>query len=392
MQSKEVIVNESPRLFVSGGRDYSVDILRCVSCFMVVMIHACRFSMPYYGFELIGAGSDEWYGIAFCMSIVASPTVLFVMVSGIFFLTPQRYVTPRKVWTKNIPKMACAYIVWSLAYALYNIWFVYDPQPEITFKLLCQEWIKEPGHMWYIPMIITLYMLCPFFRCITKVDDTKLYKYGLILFLSALLLNTIVDQPEYPYMNYLAAIVEKTPVADICQYSFWMVYGYAMYTYRPSAKARKWLYLAGIAAIFVSFAVNVIEFQELGYSNGNSINSKFTITTFFKNTALFVLITNGLQDIKLSEKATKFLSKLSNSTLMIYLIHWLFLDIFFRNRIIVGHVNQVAAIWIVGIIVYVLGFLSGFIFQAVPWKKMRNAILDKFFPNRTVLVTKRPKH
>ena len=40
---------------------------------------------------------------------------------------------------------------------------------------------------------------------------------------------------------FMAAIVEKTPVADICQYSFWMVYGYAMYTYRPSAKARKWL-------------------------------------------------------------------------------------------------------------------------------------------------------
>ena len=359
---------------------------------MVVMIHACRFSMPYYGFELIGAGSDDWYAIVFCMSIVASPTVLFVMVSGIFFLTPQRYVTPRKVWTKNIPKMACAYVAWSAIYALYRIWFKFDPQPDFTVKLFLKECLDEPGHMWYIPMIITLYVLCPFFRCITKEDDMKLYKYGLILFLSALFINTVTTQPDFPHQNYIIALADRTPVEDICQYSFWMVFGYVMYTHRPSPKMRKWIYVAGIAAIFVAFAVNVIEFQELGYSNANNINSKFTITTFFKNTALFVLITNGLQDIKLSPRATKVLSKLSNCTLMIYLIHWLFLDIFFRNRIIIGHMNQTVAIWIVGIIVYLLGFLAGFLFQAVPWKKMRNAILDVFFPNRTVLVTKRPKN
>ncbi len=35
-------VVETPAMFI-GGRDYSVDVLRCISCFMVCMQHSAEF-------------------------------------------------------------------------------------------------------------------------------------------------------------------------------------------------------------------------------------------------------------------------------------------------------------------------------------------------------------
>ena len=169
---------------------------------MVVMVHSSRFAMPYRDYHVVAIGTNDWYGMAFYVTLFASPTVLFVMVSGIFFLTPQRNVTARKIWSKNVPKMACAYVFWCLIYALYRIHMM-DPQPEFTAKLLLTEWIVQPTHLWYIPMIIGLYILTPFFRCITKLADGKLYRYGLALFLGALLINSIITMPELPYGSSL---------------------------------------------------------------------------------------------------------------------------------------------------------------------------------------------
>ena len=60
MNEQQTLNNSGPRLFVTGGRDYSVDILRCVSCLMVVLVHATRMSLPYYDYHLVGAGSTDW--------------------------------------------------------------------------------------------------------------------------------------------------------------------------------------------------------------------------------------------------------------------------------------------------------------------------------------------
>ena len=365
----------SPRLFVRGGRDYSVDILRCISCLIVVLVHATRFSMPYYGYDVVEAGSTEWHVLAGYMALFSSPTDLFVMVSGIFFLTPQRNVTPKKLWTKNIPKMACAYIFWTFIYALYRIYMM-GPDVEITPILVIREAIIQPTHMWYIPMIICLYILAPFFRCITKIDDMKLYKYGLILFVGALTFNTIVTSPGLPKEESIELIASYTPIESICQYSFWMVLGYYLYTHRIQKKNRKWLYIAGVLAIIASTLISWYLYATVGYDNANIINGKFTITTFFKNTALFVLITCSLQNIDPSPIVKWIIKKISACTLIIYLIHWLFLCIIFDNGwLFDSGIGPLARVWIYGFVVYFAGAVVAFVFQLVPWKKIKNRLL-----------------
>ena len=166
-------VEQVPPMFGGGRRDWSVDVLRCVSCFMVCGLHAFIFSQRYD--IATGVGPSPWTDYLVMRMFFGSPTVLFVMVSGIFFLSPERNVTASKVWKKNVIKMAGAYVFWSFVYAVYRIHMM-NPQPEITPAFFVREWLVEPYHLWYIPMIIGLYIMCPVFRPITATRDTRLFR------------------------------------------------------------------------------------------------------------------------------------------------------------------------------------------------------------------------
>ncbi len=101
-------------MFGSGERDYAVDMMRCISCFMVVAVHMASntiYRVPVDDPDLI---PSIWYCGLMMKCVTVSATNLFLMISGIFFLSPERNVTPKKVWSKNILKLSLAYILWSI--------------------------------------------------------------------------------------------------------------------------------------------------------------------------------------------------------------------------------------------------------------------------------------
>ena len=101
----------SQKSMFNSGRDYSVDIVRCVSCFMVVAGHMFAFLLPKYGYSAMIAGSVTYYIAIVLRCVFTSATDIFLMISGIFFLSPERKVSARKVWGKNVLKMALAYVL-----------------------------------------------------------------------------------------------------------------------------------------------------------------------------------------------------------------------------------------------------------------------------------------
>ena len=145
-KQKFFAVEQVPPMFGGGRRDWSVDVLRCISCFMVCALHASWMTMPaIYG--LVEPGSFDWVSGAAYRVIFGSPTVLFVMVSGIFFLSPERHVTAGKIWRKNVLKMTFAYIFWCLVYALYRIYFQ-SPQPiDLTPQILITQSLHQERHL-----------------------------------------------------------------------------------------------------------------------------------------------------------------------------------------------------------------------------------------------------
>ena len=315
---------ETRSMFKRGERDYSVDILRCFSCFMVILGHA-----PYF-FDYsntIEAGSLTWAIVIAMRCFFTSGTTMFVMVSGIFFLSPERHMSAKKIWSKNVLKLSLAYIVWSLLYALFRMLYT-DPKPISLFALM-EETLIEEDHLWYIPMIIGIYVMVPILRIITENAKIKHYKYMIGLMIAAFTLNTIYSINEYGVFPYgggeINAIILKTPMNDICQYFWYAIFGYYLYTYRPSPKIRKLIYVLGVISFATSFLLNVFLYLKAGNFESGSIIHKFTITTFGKNTAIFLFIISFFSDIKLSDRTKKIISKISASTLFIYLAHWMIL-------------------------------------------------------------------
>ena len=360
-------------MFGGGRRDWSVDVLRCISCFMVCALHASWMTMPaIYG--LVEPGSFDWVSGAAYRVIFGSPTVLFVMVSGIFFLSPERHVTAGKIWRKNVLKMTFAYIFWCLVYALYRIYFQ-SPQPiDLTPQILITQWLHQERHLWYIPMIIGLYILVPILRPITASRDTKMFRYLIIIFAGGLVLNTIYTWPEFPYgENYIFKALEKTPMELMCQYLFWMLYGWIAYTYRPCKKFRYFIYTVGIIMAVLGFCISLFNWEYAGDPDASTITRKFTIITFCKNTALFYFIVTVLREHEFSKVGKAILGKLSSCTLMIYLIHWLFLSIMMDHGFLYSSgMSPWIAVWIYAAIAYVCGGICGVIVQAVwkPFKKL----------------------
>lgn len=356
-------VQKVPPMFGGGKRDWSVDVLRCVSCFMVCGLHAFIHTQRY---GIVTAfGPSVWTDYLVNRMLFGSPTVLFVMVSGIFFLSPDRNVTAGKIWKKNVIKMTGAYLFWSLIYALYQI-HIMDPQPEITPKFFIQQWLVEPYHMWYIPMILGLYMLAPVLRPITASGDTKLFRYIVTVFVIALVLSTIRDWPGFPGgETYIAPLIDKTPVAMICQYPFWMMYGWIAYTYRPSKQFRYLIYALGIAATLAGMVFNIINWYRADNLDVIATTQKFSIFPFLKNTALFYFIVTVFREHDFTEAGKKFLGKLSESTLIIYLVHMMFIYILYDNGILygTGTMSPWIGAWIYAFIAYIGGFIVARIFH-----------------------------
>lgn len=361
-------------MFGGGGRDWSVDVLRCISCFMVCAIHATDFAVTRE-IRCNGPLSDCMYHIVY-RTILGSPTVLFVMVSGIFFLSPERRVVPGKIWRKNIMKMAFAYIFWSLLYGLMRIHYM-DPQPEITGQLLIQEWMNQQTHLWYIPMIIGLYILAPIIRPITATYDKKLFAYMIGVFMGGLVLWSWYNWPNPDVTDsFHRLLIDKTPMATIAQYPFWMLFGWIAYTYRPNRRFRILIYTIAVAAVLVGIVLNYRNW-DVTYFTMYATTQKFSIIVFFKNTALFYLILTALRDHEFSEAGKRILSKISEYTLIIYLFHQVPLTVMFKNEFLwdLG-MSPWIGIWVYAAICYVSGALLAWLFH-LAWDPVKEAMFPK---------------
>ena len=197
----------------------------------------------------------------------------------------------------------------------------------------------------------------------------KIFRYLIGIFIGSLILNTIYTWPEFPYGEfYIFPALEKTPMDLICQYTFWMLFGWIAYTYRPGKKFRYFIYAVGIAMAIIGFIISLFNFYYAGDTGATAVTRKFTIVTFCKNTAIFYFIVTHFRDHEFSELGKKILGKLSSCTLMIYLIHWLFLDLMFDHGFLYDNgVSPWIGVWIYAIIAYIAGGISGVIVQAA-WK------------------------
>lgn len=336
-------------------RNYNLDLLRIVACFMVIVIHVAA---QYWSITPYNSITFNIYN--FYDSLVRAAVPIFVMISGVFFLPPKKKVDFKKLYFKNIFKLILIYVFWVSLYYIYSI-IVYSL--DFSFADFVHYFISGPVHVWYIPMIIGLYIISPLLCKITENSKANIFKYFFILFFLSCLLKTISYCNFIPHIDVINSFINKLPIDIFCQFYCYFLLGYFLQNYALSEKLEKAFYIVAVICVILCALLTCFSSKYCGYAY-SSFYSEFSVFTFIEAVALFLFF-----------KKTKFKSEqiysnnvtyLSSCTLGIYLVHVMVMTTLFDFNIIdVTDFNPFFSVPTVSIIIFIISLIITILLKKV---------------------------
>ena len=145
-----------------------LDILRVMATVAVILLHV---SSEHWG--IASLDSIQWHICNLGDSITRWAPPIFVMISGAVFLNPEKKISIKSLYTKNIFRLCTAFVFWSVLYAVKSAADFSLTATEVLVKIICGHW-----HMWFLHMIIGLYVMVPILRAICQ--NALITKYFII--------------------------------------------------------------------------------------------------------------------------------------------------------------------------------------------------------------------
>ena len=340
---------------VNNKREDEIDFLRVLALLAVIMVHCTGINKT----ELINI--DIYTKIViFVTSIVTWQVPIFVMISGRFFLDPERNVSMQKI-TKAIKRLIIAFAVWNIIYQIYYIFFtnIYEG---LNWKgILCQSLIG-PYHFWFLFMMIFVYAISPFLRKITT--DKKLMEYFILLFVFFELLTSY--GVNFPFIgSVLAEILNKINFHFALGYSGYYILGYYLYKYKPSLKAELVLYICGICLLIIAGMATVYRVEIEGY-NGEWYTKYLYPNIIIEAAAVYVFFVKRVGKCQFPKQIRRFIRKLSEYSFGVYLIHALVNEAVSYIKIDICS-NPVIRLPIVLLIIYVVSNILVLLIRKIPF-------------------------
>ena len=141
-----------------SNRNFGLDILRVLACYMVLQIHAGEFYYISPQGTVLHTADAEWVGWYNSLFRVCVP--LFVMISG-FFLFP---VTDTKAFLKKrFTRVAIPFVIWCVLYAVYQYCIGTASLQQAMGNVLKipVNYGTDIGHLWYVYMLLGIYLFAP---------------------------------------------------------------------------------------------------------------------------------------------------------------------------------------------------------------------------------------
>lgn len=308
-------------------RNFALDVLRVLACYMVIQVHTGEFY--YIGPVGNVINGDNAFWVNLYNSVCRSAVPLFVMLTG-YFLLPVKD-EPAQFFRKRFTRVIIPFIFWCIAYAFYQMF-----RGQVDFATACLNILKIPvnfgtevGHLWYVYMLMGLYLFAPIISPWLKTASRKSIEFYLGLWGLTLLV---------PYIHLIFPEVlgechwNGTPML----YYFSGLLGYMILAYylRTYASERKsWNVPVGLALLVVGYGITWYGFDKQlpiaeyvpqlevtwGYE---SINAAMVAT------GIFLLIKN----IKISNPSSgiaRLVTDISLKSYGIYLAHIMLLNLFY---------------------------------------------------------------
>ena len=338
-----------------SSRDINIDLLRICSCFMVIILHVSG-----QNWRLVNVHSMEWFVFNAYDSAVRSCVPLFFMISGYLFLSKGYMISINQLYKRNILKIIILYFVWSFLYAVFRVDFT-----DISFETLIYEILQSEFHLWYLPALISVYIMIPLLWCIAHYEDGKYLKYTCYLvFIMGILKMTVETVPFLPeiFNEFLTSF--SLNISIYC--------GYFLIGYYIKMTREKWIHIKMKILLLVFF---LIELLGIILTLGISWWANEPISFLYNNQTLFPAIQAIiLMIIFLKFKVDSFLNhkrniiiKISRYTLFIYLFHPFVINFLDNNlRINSLSLNEWVSVPLISMIVVIICLLFAFVLSHIP--------------------------
>lgn len=364
-----------------------IELLRIFSTCLVPMAHLCSNVIN----NTAGVHSTDYITLNFINSMCRWVVPVFVMISGIFFLNPEKECDPKKIFKKNIVRMATAFIFWTVIYALQQNFFpphAYGKEvAAFSKKAFFNDLISGEYHMWYLYMIAALYLLTPLIKVFT--DHATKRQLETFMALSFIFANVIPMFLAYPFIKKFEfnLVNQYLSAGFVTGYTGLYVGGQYMVRYPFTKKVRRIVYLMGILGYILMSCSNLwLSFYKdsptkdlLQTYHASSVMISYAVFTFFQHV---------VSKINFGEKSAKVIMWLSARSFGVYLCHVFIMRCFQYFGIQVIHFKPAASVFDLSFLPYVhvpaiigvpvLTALVLIISFAVSWAFSKIPVLNKY--------------
>lgn len=283
-------------------RETELDVLRIIALLAVIFTHTCGI---YPNFPPL---------TTFILATITWHVPVFVMISGRFFLDPDRELPVSKL-IKAITHLVLAFAFWSLIYQIHSV--VAGTYPERSWRGVIAAFLIGPYHFWYLTMLICLYAIIPFLRKITESKALMEYFIGLFLIFGFLTLYG----PNLPMVGPTIGRLNTNANFHLALgYSGYYILGFYLRRYPLRGRRELGLYVLGICMFLFTGLATV--WKTAQGAPGNEWFTKYLMpNVVIESAALYTFFINRVSKIQFPEKLTALISRLAEYSFGAYLLH-----------------------------------------------------------------------
>lgn len=341
-------------------RNISFDLLRIISALSVVVLHV---SAQYIMIEPV---DSLFFRLSnFLNSISRFGVPIFVMLSGALFLSEEKEISPKKIWTKYILRTFILYCVWSFAYYVFQSLYMWKFDFwNHGFARTVLGMVYASDHFWFLFMIMGLYALVPCLRTWVHNASKKELEYFIgIFFVFQVLRSTaaaLIDK------TLVQEILNMVKIIELSYYLGYFIIGYYLVKYGVSKKCKTFLYSFVPVGIIANFFISDwLSIKQGNYSAG--IYDSFGLFTFLQVLAIFVFFTSTFANVSWHKMIRTVIGNLSKNTLGIYVMHVGVLTYLVHEGILTKLPHPVTGTVIISVFLFVVCSVVASLLRRIPY-------------------------
>lgn len=332
-----------------------IDLIKVFAMFAVIFLHSAA---PIL-YEINKIDFSYWMTGNIYDSMVRMAVPLFFMVSGVLLLN-QKDVPLPIFFKKRFFKVVIPLIVWSFIYII-AIKFGANKDINIFKHLIASLNRPEYFHLWFLYTIIGIYLILPIIKVFIKNASNNIQIYFIILW--------IVSVSVIPFINYFMGYQIKSYMPMMSGYIGYLILGYQL----AKVKITKNIFYISMLIILTSTLITVFGTYYLSEKAGEYISlfyGNFSVSTLLQAISYFIFLKYiGENTLTKYRTISNGVSIISITSLGIYLIHPLFINILSKIGLSVHTTNPLIIVPIVAILTFILSFITIFILHKLPFGK-----------------------